>query len=82
MLLLLVVEVGLSELFRKLSEVVLRMVKLSFLTRAVDNIDKTNRNTSGLNSMRFFPEGFLEVVGILRALYVLEGFSFRTLKYF
>jgi len=77
-----VVEVGLSELFRKLSEVVLRMVKLSFLTRAVDNIDKTNRNTSGLNLMRFFPEGFLEVVGILRALYVLEGFSFRTLKYF
>ena len=35
---LLVIEVGLSELLKKLFEVVLRVVKLSFLTGVVDRV--------------------------------------------
>ncbi len=76
------VEVGLSGLLKELSKVVLRIVKFSFLTKAVDRVGNTNGDASKLNSMRFFSKGFLEVDGILRALVVLEGFSFKTSKYF
>jgi len=76
------VDVRLPRLLKELFEIVLRIVKLSFLTGVVDNIRDTNRNTSGLNSIRFSPEGFLEEDGILRALVVHKGFSFKILKYF
>ncbi len=81
LLLLLLVVVELSGLLKELSEVVSRVVKLSFLTGVVDNIGDTSGDTSGLNSMRFFSEGFLEVVGVLRALVVREGLLLSTLKY-
>jgi len=42
LLLLLLVVVELSGLLKELSEVVSRVVKLSFLTGAVDNIEDTN----------------------------------------
>jgi len=76
------VKVELLGLLKKLSKVVSRVVKLSFLIGAVDKIGETNRDSSGLNSIRFFPKGFLEIDGILRALVVLEGFSFKISKYF
>jgi len=79
---LLIVDIRLPELLKKLSEVVLRVVKLSFLTGMVDNVGETNGDTSGLNSMRFSPEDFLEVIGIFRVLYVQEGFFFKISKYF
>jgi len=81
LLLLLVVVVGLPGLLKELSEVVSRVIKLSFLTGAVDNVGNTNGDASGLNSMRFFPEGFLEVVGVLRVLVVHEGLLLSTSKY-
>ena len=62
--------VRLFELLNKLSNIVSRVVKLIFLTRAVDRISETNENTSGLNSIRFFSKGFLEIDEILRTLYV------------
>ncbi len=77
----LVVEVKLPRLLRELSEVVLRVIKLSFLTEAVDKVGETNENTSKLNLIRFSPEGFLEVVKILRILYVHRDFSFKISKY-
>ncbi len=55
---LLVVEIKLSELLKELSEVVLRVSKLSFLTGMINNIGDTNRDTFGLNSMRFSSKGF------------------------
>src|SRR6266498_4429564 len=81
LLLLLLVVVELSGLLKELSEVVSRVVKLSFLTGVVDNIGDTSGDTSGLNSMKFFSEGFLEVVGVLRALVVREGLLLSTSKY-
>ena len=79
---LLVINMRLSGLLKELSDVILRVVRLSFLTEMIDSIGETNGNAFGLNSMRFFSKGFLEVDGILRALVILEGFSFRTSKYF
>ncbi len=81
LLLLLVVIVKLPGLLKELSEVVSRVVKLSFLTRAVDNVGDTNGDAFGLNSMRFSPEGFLEVVGVLRALVVRGGLLLSISKY-
>src|SRR6266542_759320 len=82
LLLLLVVIVELPGLLTELSEVVSRVIKLSFLTGVVDNVGDTNRDASGLNSMRFFLKGFLEVVEVLRALVVREGLLLSTSKYF
>ncbi len=82
LLLLLLVVVKLPELLKKLSEVVSRVVKLSFLTGTVDNVGDTNGDAFGLNSMKFSSEGFLEVVGVLRALMVYGGLLLITLKYF
>ena len=82
LLLLLVVVVELFGLLKELFEVVSRVVKLSFLTGVVDNIGDTNEDASGLNSMRFSPEGFLEVVGVLRALVVYRGLLLSISKYF
>ena len=81
LLLLLLVVVELLGLLKELSELVSRVVKLSFLTGTVDNVGDTNVDASGLNSMRFSPEGFIEVVGILRALVVREGLFLSISKY-
>src|SRR6266540_5373243 len=81
LLLLLVVIVELPGLLKELSDVVSKVVKLSFLTRAVDNVGDTNGDASRLNSIRFSPEGFLEVVGVLRALVVRGGLLLSTSKY-
>ena len=81
LLLLLLVVVELPRLLKELSEVVLRVVKLSFLTGVVDNIGDTSGDASELNSMRFSPDGFLEVVGVLRALMVHGDLLLSTLKY-
>src|SRR6266540_1341999 len=81
LLLLLVAVVELPGLLKELSEVVSRVVKLSFLTGAIDNVGDTNGDASRLNSMRFFPEGFLEVVGVLRALVVHGDLFLSTSKY-
>src|SRR6266498_2576671 len=81
LLLLLMVVVELPRLLKELSEVVSRVVKLSFLTEAVDNIGDTNEDASGLNSIRFSPKGFLEVVGVLRALVVHGDLLLNTSKY-
>ncbi len=75
------VVVKLPRLLKKLSEVVSRIVKLSFLTGVVDNVRDTNGDASGLNSMRFSLEDFLEVVGVLKALVVHGGLFLSTLKY-
>ncbi len=82
MFVLLVVKVRLFELLKELFDVVLRVVKLSFLTETVDSVGDTNGNASELNSIRFFPEGFLEVDGVFKALVVQGGFFFKTSKYF
>ena len=81
LLLLLLVVVELLRLLKELSEIVSRVVKLSFLTGAVDNVGDTNGDTFRLNSMRFSPEGFLEVVRVLRALVVRGGLLLSTSKY-
>ena len=81
LLLLFLVVVELPRLLKKLSEVVLRVVKLSFLTEVVDNVGDTNGDASRLNSMRFSLEGFLEVVGVLRTLMVHGDLLLSTLKY-
>ena|SRR6266498_267253 len=81
LLLLLVVVVKLFGLLKELSEVISRVVKLSFLTGAVDNVGDTNGNASGLNSIKFSSEGFLEVVEVLRALVVRGGLLLSTSKY-
>jgi len=80
-LLLLVVDVRLSKLLKKLSEMILRVVKLSFLTEAVNNVRDTNGNASGLNSIKFSSKDFFEINGVLRALIVLEGLFFKISKY-
>ena len=82
LLLLLVIVVKLPRLLKELSDVISRVVKLSFLIGTVDNVGDTNGDASGLNSMRFSPEGFLEVVEVLRALVVRGGLLLRTSKYF
>ena len=65
---LLVVKIKLPGLLKLLSEVILRVVRLSFLTETVDKVGETNGDASGLNLMRFSLKGFLKVVGIFRAL--------------
>ena len=75
------VVVRLLGLLKELSEVVLRVVKLSFLTGTINNVGDTNGDASGLNSMRFSLEDFLEVVGVLKALVVHGGLFLSTLKY-
>ncbi len=82
LLLLLVVVVRLPGLLKELSDVISKVVKLSFLIGAVDNVGDTNGDVSGLNSIRGSLEGFLEVVGVLRALVVHGGLLLRTSKYF
>ncbi len=79
---LLVIEVELSGLFKKLFEVVLRVIKLSFLIRMINRVGDTNGDASELNLIRFSSKNFLEVNRIFRALYVQEDFSFKTSKYF
>src|SRR6266498_1371476 len=82
LLLLLVVVDELPGPLKELSDVVSRVVRLSFLTGAVDNVGDTNGDASGLNSIRGSLEGFLEVVGVLKALVVRRGLLLRTSKYF
>src|SRR6266542_1275550 len=79
LLLLLVVVDELPGLLKEHSDIVSRVVRLSFLTGPVNNVGDTNGNASGLNSIRCSLEGFLEEVGVLRALVVRRGLLFFLL---
>ncbi len=62
--------VRLPKLLKELSEMVLRVVKLSFLIEIVDSIGETSGDSFGLSFMRFSPEDFLDIIGIFRVFFI------------